>query len=214
MALNIHLEPKDVWAFFRKNLKRCEEELVEVASNTDTNTSVFLTEENSRPYMYVYRDDKKIYQEECLSSYGTERVFREAYTKYLLPIHVVVDDTKCEDQDNETAEYTAVDPCKDLEDMSNEEFLEACNERETVIQDAVKELLLILTEDEIAVMEFDPANDDSSAAVVDHIVEYLAITCGYKIRRPMVVFDDDEGIEARTEYPYEEFDFRDDELSQ
>ena len=96
--------------------------------------------------------------------------------------------------------------------MTDEEWDTYCDEREDVIHDAVLSLIDILTEDETSSLELSSEDDDSFNTVVDKIVEYLAIKCGFRIRRPMEIVDDDSGELVRSDYPYEDYDFGEGDL--
>lgn len=217
MAPVIHIQPTESWMYFLRNKNRLSEELVEIATNEGTNTSVYMTEEDGYPYLYVYRDDKKIFQSVCKTIYATEKNLSEIYEMYLADQKVPEDDDK---NGKDDAALTAVDKDdddtppvnSDLDAMSEKEFQEYINEREDVIFAAVSDLIAVLTEDSVSEVELDPTCDDCVDNIVDHIVEYLAIKCGLRIRRPMTVIDDESGLDVRTEYPYEEFDFSEEEL--
>lgn len=230
----IHIQPVEAWGYYIKNQERLEEELVEIASNEETKTSVYMTDEDGTPYLYVYRNDKKIFQSECSTIYTTERNLRMIYAKYLTPLRVVVggktddeeDDSPYNDDEFPLAEGDddnvpmpdATDdedddaPISELDAMSDAEFQDMIDEREDVIYAAIQDLIAVLTEDDVCALEFSGEDDDSVDNIVDHIVEYLAIKCGLRIRRPMNVINDESGLHVRTEYPYEEFDFSEEEL--
>lgn len=220
MAPVIHIRPAEGWGYFVKNEDRLSEEMVEIASNEATNTSVYITEENGNPYLYVYRDDKKIFQCECTTIYETDRNLRVVYATYIHDL-AVVDSNGDDDEDPAEIEDHTTDPDddddtppvnSDLDAMSEQEFQSYINEREDVIFQAVSDLIAVLTEDSVSALEFDPSDDDSVDNIVNHIVEYLAIKCGLRIRRPMTIIEDDTGFEVRTEYPYEEYEFSESEL--
>lgn len=215
----IHIRPAEGWGYFVKNKSRLSEELVEIASNEATNTSVYMTEEDGNPYLYVYRDDKKIFQSECTTIYETDRNLRVVYATYIHDLEVV--DSEKEDEDN-LAEPDELPPDpddddappanSDLDAMSEEEFQSYICDREDIIYAAVMDMISVLTEDSTSAVEIDPEDDHCADNIVDHIVEYLAIKCGLRIRRPMTLIDDDTGFEVRTEYPYEEYEFSESEL--
>lgn len=218
MAPVIHIRPAEGWGYFVKNKARLSEELVEIATNEATNTSVYMTEEDGQPYLYVYRDDKKIFQSACTTIYETDRNLRVVYATYMSDLEVV-EDKDDEDDDPAAPEELPPDPDddappvnSDLDAMSEKEFQDYINEREDVIFAAVSDLISVLTEDSVSALEVDPTDDACIDNIINHIVEYLAIDCGLRIRRPMIVLEDDTGFEVRTEYPYEEFDFSDEEL--
>ena len=205
----IHIQPVEAWLYHIKNQERLEEELVEIASDESTNTSVYMTDEDGYPYLYVYRDDKKIFQSACRTQYEAERNLRVVYAQYLtMPKEEIVDTTYVDDDDDDVD----VPPCTDLDAMSDEEWQKYCDEREDAIFAAVSDLVSVLTEDQIGAIEVGDPEDDDFDKIVNKIVEYLAVHCGFCIRRPMEVVDDDSGDVVRTEYPYEEFDFDDSDL--
>lgn len=198
----IHIQPAAGWGYFAKNKARLSEELVEIATNEATKTSVYMTEENGDPYLYVYRDDKKIFQSACASSYETERNLRVVYAQFIKTGSEDIVDEKTDDDC----------PFSELDAISDEDFSIMVREREDVISSAVFALIGVLTEDDVSESELDTLDDDCIDDIIDHIVEYLAIDCGLRIRRPMEVIDDDTGFTVRTEYPYEEYDFSKEEL--
>lgn len=219
----IHIRPVEGWGYFVRNKTRLSEELVEIASNEATNTSVYMTEENGNPYLYVYRDDKKIFQSECPTFYETERNLRVVFATYITDLEVVGSSNDDEDDSEEAEDNTSVAEVddddddtpptnSDLDAMSEKEFQSYIDEREDVIFNAVSDLIAVLTEDSVSALEFDPSDDDCVDNIVNHIVEYLAIKCGFRIRRPMTIIEDETGFEVRTEYPYEEYEFSESEL--
>ena len=187
--------------------------MVEIASNESTNTSVYMTEEDGKPYLYVYRDDKKIFQSSCDTVFEAERNLRVIYAQYLTPIQIA-------DEDEDDAEIVAEDeetdadtpPLPNIDEMSEEEFQEYVSEREDTIFAAVKDMIEVMVEGSVDSLSMDKKDDSFMDNIVDHIVEYLAISCGLCIRRPMTVVEDESGLHVRTEYPYEEFDFSEEEL--
>ena len=86
------------------------------------------------------------------------------------------------------------------------------SEREGVIRAGVTALIEILTEDETSALELTAEDDDSFETVVDKVVEYFAIKCGFRVRRPMEVVDEESGLVVRTDYPYEYYDFGEGDL--
>ena len=129
---------------------------------------------------------------------------------YLAPLKIVGGSTAKEEETevpDDEDEDVDTPPFDDLAAMTEEEWDTYCDEREDVIHDAVLSLIDILTEDETSSLELSSEDDDSFNTVVDKIVEYLAIKCGFRVRRPMEVVDDDTGLLVRTDYPYEEYDF-------
>lgn len=205
MALNVYLKPDQAWEFFKQNKKRLEDEMVEIAANSDTRTVIYLTEEEGNPAVKVYRNDIQQYSEGCVSLPDCINTLKRIYTKYLTPLQVVVNNTDKKEEDDDEDDVP-VD-----EELSRAEFEAEIEEREEVIYQAVSDLIDVLTEDNISSLEFSDRDDDSVGNIVDHIVRYLAVDCGFRIRRPMILYDEDKKQEVCTEYPYEEYDFDDDE---
>lgn len=216
----IHIQPVEAWAYYEENRLRLLEELVEIASDESTNTSVYMTDEDGFPYLYVYRDDKKIFESKCYSQYMAERNLREIYAKYLSKLQVVVGGASAEqeeedcppydDDDDDDADTPPIDG--DLAAMTDDEWTEYCDEREGVIRAGVTSLIEILTEDETSALELTAEDDDSFETVVDKVVEYFAIKCGFRVRRPMEVVDEESGLVVRTDYPYEYYEFGEGDL--
>ncbi len=211
----IYIQPVELWTYYEENRLRLCDELVEIASNEDTKTSVYVTDEDSHPYLYVYRDDKKIFESECWTQYTAERNLREIYASYIAPLKIV-GGSAAKEEGTEVPDDEDVDvdtpPFDDLAAMTDEEWDTYCDERENVIHDAVLSLIDILTEDETSSLELSSEDDDSFNTVVDKIVEYLAIKCGFRIRRPMEVVDEGSGELVRSDYPYEDYDFGEGDL--
>ena len=212
----IHIQPVELWTYYEEERLRLLNELVEIASHEDTNTSVYVTDEDGFPYLYVYRDDKKIFESKCYSQYMAERNLREIYASYLATLKVVSGSTAAKEEETEIPDDDDEDadtpPFDDLAAMTDEEWDTYCDERDDVIHDAVLSLIDILTEDETSSLELSSEDDDSFNTVVDKIVEYLAIKCGFRIRRPMEIVDDDSGELVRSDYPYEDYDFGEGDL--
>lgn len=212
----IHIQPGEAWRYYMANRKRLEDELVEIASNADTNTSIYMTDNDGMPYLYVYRDDKKIFQSECATMGCLYSNLKDIYAKYLNNIcNASSDSTANSDDDASQDNDDDVDVplCENINEMTESEFNTYVDEREDAILNAVRDMIDVLTEDVAGLLEVGIADDDCSIdKIVDNIVEYLAIECGLCIRRPMEVIDESTGRTVRTEYPYEEFDFGDGSL--
>lgn len=201
MALKVYLKPDQVWEFFKRNKERLEEEMVEIATNDDTKTAIYLTEEEDHPAIKVYRNDIEQYSEGCVSLPDCEKSMKRIYAKYLTPLRVVVSETSDEDDDADTDD-----------ELSRAEFEDEIEAREEVIYQAFRDFIDVLTEDNISSLEFTDKDDDSVDHIIDHVIRYLAVECGFRIRRPMILYDEDKKQEVCTEYPYEEYDFDDDEV--
>ena len=196
----IHLKPNEVWKFFHDHRVRLEEEMLEIASNTETNTAIFLTEQDGFPFVSVYKNDQLVHEDYCVSDTDSEETMRDIYIKYMPPFYVTVnDETKAADSDSS-------DDDADVEEITLAECEDKINEREDEITLAIQALIEVLTEDSVGALEFGPG-DETFEDIVDHIVEFLAVDCGFRVRRPMFIIDEESHEEVFSEYPYEEFDF-------
>lgn len=213
MAFEVNMKPEQLWPCFHNRIDRFMEEMVEIACNEETNTVIFLTEENMYPYIYVYRNDKRVYQEIITNEEDAEKTLLKIYMKWLYPIMVVVDAEDGEDADGEEPDDTPPFEWDASDPEHYEMFMEEASERERVIRNAFEDLLAVLTEDAMVAAEMFGDDSDQSDHIIDHIVQYLAIDCGVRIRRPMVIFDEDEGEEVLSEYPYNDYKFSEEELN-
>lgn len=199
MSFEIGLKPNQVWEFYNKNLARLSDEMVSIAKNGHTGYEIFLTEEENVPMFSVYKDDKMIYEEGAVSEADTEKTVREIYQKYLLPMVVVISKDQKQTKEKEEEEPEESDTRLDREDQ--------IYEREDAIYMAFQDFLQVLTEDDYSIQDTFP-DEKEAESIIDHIVEFLAVDHGLRIRRPMFITDSDTGVEDFTEYPYEEYDFR------
>lgn len=204
MAFEIGLKPNQVWDFYNKNLARLADEMVSIARNDQTGYEIFLTEEESVPMISVYKDDKMVYEEGAVSASDTERTVREIYQKYLLPMVVVVSKDKTPKEET-PVEEDGEEPFDD--EMTRMDQEDQIYEREDAIYLAFQDFLQVLAEDDYSIQDTFP-DDAKVNEIIDHILEFLAIDYGLRIRRPMFIVDTDTGVEDFSEYPYEEYDFR------
>lgn len=205
MAFEIGLKPNQVWDFYNKNVARLSDEMVSIAKNDHTGYEIFLTEEESVPMISVYKDDKLVYEEGAVSEADTEKTVREIYQKYLLPLVAVV--SKEPKKEETTTEEDGGEPSE--EEMTRMDQEDQIYEREDAIYLAFQDFLQVLAEDDYSIK--DTFQEEAEVnEIIDHIVEFLAIDHGIRIRRPMFIQDTDTGLEEFSEYPYEEYDFRED----
>lgn len=204
MAFEIGLKPNQVWDFYNKNLPRLYDEMVSIARNDQTGYEIFLTEDVGVPMISVYKDDKMVYEEGTVSASDTERTVREIYQKYLLPMVVVVSKDKTPKEEM-PVEEDGEEPSDD--EMTRMDQEDQIYEREDAIYLAFQDFLQVLAEDDYSIQDTFP-DDAEVNEIIDHILEFLAIDHGLRIRRPMFIVDTDTGVEDFSEYPYEDYDFR------
>lgn len=203
MAFEIGLKPNQVWEFYNKNATRLADEMVSIAKNDEAGYEIFLTEEESVPMISVYKDDKMVYEEGAVSESDMEKTVRDIYQKYLLPMGAASGNGQRRDEGKEE---------EDEEEPSDEEMTrmdqeDQIYEREDAIYLGFQDFLQVLAEDDYSIQDTFP-DDAEVNEIIDHILEFLAIDHGLRIRRPMFIVDPDTGIEDFSEYPYEEYDFR------
>ena len=58
MNPDIYVEPKDVWDFYKKNIKRMSEELVLIAENKETEYAVYVTQDEGYLTILVYKGEE------------------------------------------------------------------------------------------------------------------------------------------------------------
>lgn len=196
MAYKIHLEPANVWEYFRRHKERLEEEMVEIAENDDTGVAIYLTEDDDLPQYVVFKNDKEQYREMCVNGSDAEQTLKKIFMQYLVPLVIPVDD-----------DDVPVD-----ENAMRSDFEDQIDEREDVILDAFQDFIEVLTEDKIGALDFGKDGEELDK-IINHIVQYLAVDCGFRIRRPMILYDEDLKKEVCSEYPYEEYDFSEDEVN-
>lgn len=173
-----YLYPKEAWDYHKRNIRRLEDEMVEIASSNggtyNDETEVYITDEDGALVYYVYQDDKKVFQSRCDTDIEAEENLREIYKKYIGDCN--------EDTD---------DPIDDLD-------IEYIENREAEIYNAFCALVEELTSDEDEASSFLHECDAEVDDMIDHIVEFLACSHGLRVYRPTEI---EPGVIA--DYPYE-----------
>lgn len=193
MSAKIHVKPEDVWKFFNRNALQLAEEMVSIAENEDTGTNVYLTEDDDTPQLVVTdNSDKVVHEEYLVSQRDAEHSTKKIYEKYMVPIDASDDEA---DDDEVTR--------SDMED--------AIYEREDEILMAFEDFLEVLMEEDRDVL-YDGYHDKQFDELLNKVVRLIATEFGIRVRRPMFLVDEATGLEVYAEYPYEEYDFDDDEI--
>lgn len=213
--VTIGLKPDDAPKFCVDNIGRLRDEMIEVASCDKTNTVVYLTEEDGDIHICVYRNDQEIKDRRCPTSTGIGWWLEKIYDDFLL-----------DDEGEEAAAEIVSDPpvpggMRDDDDDDPEELTEGSlellnqcfgdeiEEREDTIIFAFMDFLSILTES--AVVPRDADEEEELFKHMDRVVRYLATDGGFRIRRPMILQEETRGVHVYSEFPYEQYDFSDDE---
>ena len=202
MGVNIHLKPTQVWPFFEENKARLAQEMVAIAENEETEHSVYLTEENDRPLLSVYKEDKKLYEEPAVSEKDCEATAKQIYLKYLFPL--VISSPKYSFDDADQSD-------EDLE-LSPEEELQNCEdaiyEREDELSFAMQDFLEVLLNCKNQKQMMELYGEDIIESVLDSFCRVLAEEHLISVYRPTWVADED-GYDNFVEYPYLDVDDED-----
>lgn len=205
MGVKIHIQPQDVWDFFNKNIKRLSDEMVVIAENTETEYTVYLTEEDGYPLFVVCQgDDDPEYDEGAISPKDCENTAQRCFTRYLYPVTVTSEKYSIPfDQDDDDAESTKME-MEDAVYEREDELLYAMGDfLQTVLQEGVD------GSDVVDTLGLDVVND-----ILDTTLQYIAETYDLPVYRPTFVTDEN-GNEEYVRYPYnvEEFEDLSDSLS-
>lgn len=193
MSAIINVKPGEVWMFYQRNASQLTEQMVSIAENEDTGTTVYLTEDSGMPHLVVAdNNEKTIHEEHLVSQADAEHSAKKIFEKYIVPI----DSTEEDDEDEEITR-------SDMED--------AIYEREDEILMAFEDFLEVLMEEDRDVL-YDGYHDKQFDELLNKVVRLIATESCVRVRRPMFLIDEVTGLEVYAEYPYEEYDFDDDEI--
>jgi hypothetical protein len=195
MSAKIHVKPEDVWKFYNRNAEQLAEEMVSIAENEDTGMNVYLTEDSDTPQLVVTdNNDKVVHEEYLVSSRDAEHSAKKIYEKYIVPI-----------------DTTTVSDDEDDEEITRSDMEDAIYEREDEILMAFEDFLEVLMEENRDTI-YDGYHDKQFDDLLNKVVRTIAVDSGVRVRRPMFLIDERTGLEVYTEYPYEEYDFDDEEI--
>lgn len=193
MSAKIHVKPEEVWNFYQRNAEQLAEQMVSIAENEDTGMNVYLTEDSDTPQLVVTdNNDKVVHEEYLVSQRDAEHSAKKIYEKYVVP----VDASSDEDDDEEITR-------SDMED--------AIYEREDEILMAFEDFLEVLMEESRDIL-YDGYHDKQFDDLLNKVVRLIATESPVRVRRPMFLTDEATGLEVYAEYPYEEYDFDDNEI--
>ena len=193
MSVKIHVKPEDVWKFYNRNAPQLAEEMVSIAENEDTGTNVYLTEDNDSPQLVVTdNNDKVVHEEYLVSQRDAEHSAKKIYEKYMVPIDAGDDDS-------------------DDDEITRSDMEDAIYEREDEILMAFEDFMEVLMEEDRDAL-YDGYHDKQFDELLNKVVRLIATESGVRVRRPMFLVDEASGLEVYAEYPYEEYDFDDDEI--
>lgn len=194
MGVKIYIPAADVWSFFENNRKRLSEEMVIIAENTETEYTVYLTEENEYPLFVVCKGDEDAeYDEGAISQKDCEDTAQRCFLRYLYPVTV----TACkksipfeEDDDDLT------------EDFTKQEMEDAMYEREDELAMAMGDFLQVVLQEGVDGTDVvDSYGLDLINEVLEHTLQHIAEFYGFPVYRPTLIVND-LGEEEYVDYPY------------
>ena len=192
----IIVEVSDVWQYFNDQKNALKSNLCLLACNKEYGVEIYITETMGAPFFSVTADGYQLAEDSATTEEECVEAVQKLYDKYLTG--KFIDDENL--PFNELSEEDT--SCLEIEDM--------ISERETELDDAVMYLVNIAAEDDESL--FGENYDDIIEDAKEHFLEYLARKHGLKIRRPMMLEDEDEdGEEFFEEYPYECMVFEDED---
>ena len=217
MNPDIYVESKDVWDFYKKNIKRMSEELVLIAENKETEYAVYVTQDEGYLTILVYKDEEEILDDFALEKFICEVTIEGIYEKYLYPgIYTDNGYQFVNEEDCAKAHADAPPLPSSTQDMEDTVY-----EREDELYMATLDLLEKFTYRAIYAKDYidDCADEEMYPVEVDEIyAEVIAdslvnVFCKYlkdehyvSVYRPMFI-QTDKGEEIFTEYPYDHPEF-------
>ena len=177
MATIIHLKPESIWDFYKANESRLNREMVLIAENTDPDEKVFLSCEDTLPYVYFFKNGKRICSEGMVSYLDAKTTTLSYYEKF----------SPSKEEKPKKAEKTVGDLMDDI------------YEREDALDLALRDFLeVVLQRNEVSIRAIDV---NTFTDVLEDVLSVIA-EHGFPIYRPMFIADDDTGSELLVEYPY------------
>lgn len=189
-GVKIYVPANKLWDFYVQNKKRCKEEMVLIAENTETGYAIYVTEDDGSPMLSVCKDDEKPEIEEwVLDTADCEATAKKLLTRYLIPFTVI------------EGGALAGDAPSSWQDAEDEMY-----EREDALDFAIQDFLAVVLQKEDGHEVAAEYGEGFMQEVLHHILEYLTDEHGIKVFRPML-FTEDDGSEVYTDFPYEEYTF-------
>lgn len=188
MSEKVYLKPEDIWVFFCRNKGRLEREMVEVASSSSGEYTVYLTMDVSlHPRFFVYEygnDEVPVHEEWCVNETDTENTAIRLYKEYVyLDLVSEANDDTGDDEDGVSIDDEIYQRDDELK-LAMVDFL-SCVLQKSNSDDVIGEY------GESFVLE-----------VLDHVLEYISYDHCIPIFRPMFVEDPETGDEVFEEFPY------------
>ena len=191
MAVEIKLQPEEVWPVFQRDKERLKHDMDLIASNMEYGVEIYLTEQDGYPSISVLVDDMECCCDLGINESDCKRTVSDIYDDYLT---------------NRIIETLGARENECVEDFTEAEMEDLIDERENELTDLVFDFIR-------AVLDTDPEDyvedaDALCADCVDHFLEYLHRKWNLPIYRPMFL-EDESGEEFFEEFPYDSMEFED-----
>lgn len=186
----IHLRPEKIWGFYERNKERLCREMVLIAENDSTNTKIYLSSENTLPYIYAVVDGKEVAKEGMVTMLDASDTAYSYYFRYLTkPAENIPDpdDADCPPEPD------------DDEELTPQDALDEIYEREDALFFALRDFLQVVLEADESDFR---GHDDLMDQILDDILTLLSERYACKIYRPTVMEDKKTGLEYIENYPY------------
>lgn len=191
----IYIAASNVWDYFLQNKGALKLNDEVIACNEETGVVIAISNQSDYCVITVTVDDRPVLEETVTNAEGCKRTVGEIYDSYFYSMSGL---TSAEI--GKQMQFADTDLHEDPDELSLDEVIEY---REAELNDAIFDLLNIVTNDQISYAKESTICEE----VKDYILEYLAREHGLSVYRPM--FLEDEKGEFFEEYPYEVMEFDD-----
>ena len=212
--VTIEVPASKVWTFFYMNRSKLMHSMAQIASNDETKYALYITDDRGYPTFLVFHGDDKEpeYEEGAIGPADCEKTVQRCISKYLIPVTVETKGQEPEPPETEPQEDEGEEGLSG--EISESEANLACYDRGKELVDAFMEFL------KVVLMEYDTNSaikeyygEYEIEEALDFTLEGLAQEYGLPVYRPMIIEDNDAGVDCFIEYPYNpELDAEQDEV--
>lgn len=207
-SLKIYVHSNELWGFYTQNKKRCQEEMILIAENTDTEYAVYMTDDDGTLMFSVCKGEKEPeYEEYVLDADDCEASVKKLFVRYLIPFTVIDERAALSD----SSVYNTDD---DELSLSWQDLEDEMYEREDELDLAIKDFLAVVLQEPDGETISTEHGEEFIQEVLHHILEYLTNEHCLQIYRPMFLNDDNTDNKIYSQFPYEEYTFSEDGNSQ
>lgn len=188
----VFLIPEDAWDFFQEHKFFLASKTIEIATNEETDYSVYMTEFYGLPYFMVYKGSKVLYTENATSSSSCLDVLSRIYTTYLVPV------------EEESSKFIQDEELNKKEDEVFSEFDDIIAERENELYLAMQDFLCVLFDCDANNLE-SYYGSDIIPALIDDVCTTMASDYSISVYRPTWI-EDSTDHKTFEEFPYSDPD--------